>query len=66
MTARNYCPAGDVCDHLTRKAKREAHGTPQEFETAVLDNVTARYMTIEEAALTIQRYRAEYEAAKEN
>jgi len=38
MTARNYCPAGD-CDHVTRDAKRREHGTPEEFELAVLQNV---------------------------
>ena len=63
MTARNYCSVGDHCDHLTKEAKRVAHGTPEEFRDAVLRAVAKGFVTSEEAEPTIQRYRAEYEAA---
>jgi hypothetical protein len=62
MTARNYCPAG-ACDHLTKAAKAEAHGTPDEFETAVWRAQADGYVTADEAVDTIARYRKEYEAA---
>lgn len=65
MTARNYCPAGDICDHLTREAKRLEHGTPEEFAARVQQNVTDGFMTTEEAQATIARYRKEYDASPE-
>lgn len=62
MTARNYCPAG-ACDHLTKAAKAEAHGTPEAFEKEVWRAQADGYVTAEEAVATIEQYRAEYEAA---
>jgi len=64
MTARNYCPAGE-CDHLTREAKRAAHGTPEAFEAVVWKAQADGFVTIEEAVASIARYRSEYDAAPE-
>ena len=62
MTARNYCPAGE-CDHLTKVHKREAHGTPEEFQAHVLGKMAEGFITPTDATDTIERYRKEYEAA---
>jgi hypothetical protein len=62
VTARNYCPAIQ-CNHLTKAAKAEAHGAPEEFEKEVWRSHAQGFVTTEDAIDTTARYRAEYEAA---
>ena len=63
MTAHNYCPAGDECDHRTKAEKAAEHGTPDEFEAHVMRR---GLLTPEDAADTIKRYRAEYDASPDS
>jgi hypothetical protein len=65
MTARNYCPAGDKCDHLTKAAKAAEHGTPEEFAAWVRKTQAEGDITADDAVDTIERYRKEYEASPE-
>jgi hypothetical protein len=49
---------------MTREELRKKHGTPAEFEAAVMKAANDLFCTDEEARVAIAKYRAQYEAAQ--
>lgn len=47
----------------TQEQLRAEHGTPEEFEAAVIRAANDLFVTDDEARAAIARYRAQYEAA---